>query len=121
MESAGNHANDKSAERSRSMSTEYAELKIIEKAKGSEKSISYYILEDEQYGIQISKATEEEKSEDNELVMHNIVKSKKEAENILRNMISNITDLTQASYIVEDLLKNQNNDKDDLKGKTLIS
>ena len=103
------------------MSTGYAELKIIEKSKGTEKSINYYILEDEQYGIQISKTTEQQKSEDNELVMHNIVKSKKEAEDIIDNMIENITDLTQASYIVEDLLSNQNNDKDNLKGKTLIS
>ena len=49
--------------------------------------------------------------------MHNIVKTRKEAEEILSNLIRNNNDLAQASYIIEDFLKN----KEDLDNKTLIS
>ena len=74
-------------------------------------------MEDENFGIQISKDPENENSKDNELVMHNIVKTRKEAEEILSNLIRNNNDLAQASYIIEDFLKN----KEDLDNKTLIS
>ncbi len=97
------------------MQKKYAELTIKQLEK--EENIVYYILEDKQFGIQISKKTTNENSENNELVMHNIVKNKKEAENILDNLIKNNNDLTQASYIIEDFLKNQDN----AENQTLIS
>lgn len=97
------------------MSTQYAE--IIIKQSEKEESIVYYILEDEQFGVQILKKSTNEKLGDNELVMHNIVKTRKEAENILDNLIKNNNDLTQAAYIIEDFLKNVN----DAENKTLIS
>lgn len=99
------------------MLSKFAEIAIKQANKENVENIVYYILEDEQYGIQISKKSTNENSEENELVMHNIVKSKKEAENILDNLIKNNNDLTQASYIIEDFLKNQNN----IENQTLIS
>lgn len=99
------------------MLSQFAEIAIKQANKEKEENIVYYILEDEQFGIQISKKSTNENSEENELVMHNIVKSKKEAENILENLIKNNNDLTQASYIIEDFLKNQNN----IENQTLIS
>lgn len=49
--------------------------------------------------------------------MHNIVNSRKEAEDLLNNLIKNSNDLTQTSYIIEDYLNNKNS----LENKTLIS
>ncbi len=97
------------------MQSQYAEITIKQIEK--EENIVYYVLEDEQFGIQISKKIPDEDSEDNELVMHNIVKSRKEAEDILANLIKNNNDLTQATYIIEDLLKKQDN----AENQTLIS
>lgn len=98
------------------MQKKFAQI-IIQNDSEREERIVYYILEDENFGIQISKDPENENSKDNELVMHNIVKTRKEAEEILSNLIRNNNDLAQASYIIEDFLKN----KEDLDNKTLIS
>ncbi len=98
------------------MQKKFAQI-IIQDDSEREERIVYYILEDENFGIQISKDPENENSKDNELVMHNIVKTRKEAEEILSNLIRNNNDLAQASYIIEDFLKN----KEDLDNKTLIS
>ncbi len=98
------------------MQKKFAQI-IIQDDSEREERIVYYILEDENFGIQISKDPENENSKDNELVMHNIVKTRKEAEEILSNLIRNNNDLAQASYIIEDFLKN----KKDLDNKTLIS
>lgn len=97
------------------MQNQYAVITI--KQLGKEEDIVYYILEDEQFGIQISKKFTSDDSEKNELVMHNIVKSKREAEDILDNLIKNNNDLTQATYIIEDFLKKQ----DDAENQNLIS
>ena len=98
------------------MQKKFAQI-IIQDDSEREERIVYYILEDENFGIQISKDPENENSKDNELVMHNIVKTRKEAEEILSNLIRSNNDLAQASYIIEDFLKN----KEDLDNKTLIS
>jgi len=98
------------------MQKKFAQI-IIQDDSEREERIVYYILEDENFGIQISKDPENENSKDNELVMHNIVKTRKEAEEILSNLIRNNNDLAQASYIIEYFLKN----KEDLDNKTLIS
>ncbi len=99
------------------MLREFAEITIKETTNKKEEKIVYYILEDEKFGVQISKNSENENSKDNELVMHNIVNSKEEAEEILNNLIRNSNDLTQTSYIIEDYLKNKNS----LDNETLIS
>ena len=99
------------------MLSEFAEITIKETTNKKAEKIVYYILEDERFGVQISKNSEDENSKENELVMHNIVNSRKEAETILGNLIRNNNDLTQTSYIIEDYLKN----KDNLDNETLIS
>lgn len=99
------------------MLSEFIEVTIKEATNKKEEKITYYILEDEGFGIQISKKSEDENSKENELVMHNIVNSRKEAEDLLNNLIKNSNDLTQTSYIIEDYLNNKNS----LENKTLIS
>lgn len=97
------------------MLNKFAEIRIEETSRGKEESIIYYVLEDEQYGIQISKDSEDCNPDDKELVMHNIVKRREDAEYILNNIIKNNIDLTQAAYIIKDFLENQEEKQEDKK------
>lgn len=81
----------------------YAQVEITKGLNKTKQTISFYILEEKNYGIKIS-VTSGNNTENKEI--HDISKEKNKVENLIEELTNNICDLSQLEYLVEDYKMN---------------
>ena len=81
----------------------YSQVEITKGLDKVKQTISFYILEEDNYGIKIS-IISENNTESKEI--HDISKEKNKVEKLIEELTNNVFDLSQLQYIVEDYKAN---------------
>lgn len=82
----------------------YATMEIHKSEKATKDITNYYILEEEKFGLKILRNCDNEETKEEEVIIHNISEKEEIVENIIDTIIQNNSDISQLSYIIEDLL-----------------
>lgn len=86
----------------------YATMEIRKSRKETKDITNYYILEEEKFGLKILRSSESENTKEEEVIIHNISEKEEVVENIIDTIIENNSDISQLSYVIEDLLNQDN-------------
>lgn len=95
----------------------YATMEIRKSARETKDITNYYILEEEKFGLKILRNSNSEGTKEEEVIIHNISEKEEFVENIIDTIIQNNSDISQLSYVIEDLLS-QDKIKSDLKNES---
>lgn len=87
------------------METLYLKVEIRKTLQDEREEINYYILENELYGIKITRVYNNTTFEKEEIVMEDIFKDENDAKNVIDLIVNQGNDLSQIEYVVEDYNK----------------
>lgn len=87
------------------METLYMTVQVCKALNNHKEIISYYILHDESYGLKIFKDSNDEITENNEVVIKNISKDEDVVKKLIDSLVEYGNDFSQVQYVVEDYMK----------------
>ncbi len=87
------------------METLYLKVEIRKTLQDEREEINYYILENELYGLKITRVYNNTAFEKEEIVMENIFKDENDAKSVIDLIVNQGNDLSQIEYVVEDYNK----------------
>ena len=87
------------------METLYLKVEIRKTLQDEREEINYYILENELYGIKITRVYNNTTFEKEEIVMEDIFKDENDAKSVIDLIVNQGNDLSQIEYVVEDYNK----------------